>query len=125
PVSYSRFHEHFARIAVSAGIEGAQARDLRRTAMVNMALSGATAPQIASVSGHSIEATARILETYLPRNRALADPRSPGLTTTARPGGGGISGHTRRQSDGLRATDPANSHRTNGNAFPLKGPLSY
>ena len=42
-------------------------------AMVNMALAGATVPQIASVSGHSIEATARILETYLPRNRALAD----------------------------------------------------
>jgi len=30
-------------------------------------------PQIASVSGHSIEATQRILETYLPRNRDLAE----------------------------------------------------
>jgi integrase len=73
PVSYSRFRERFAQITAAAGIAGAQARDLRRTAMVNMALAGATVPQIASVSGHSIEATARILETYLPRNRALAD----------------------------------------------------
>ena len=37
-----------------------------------LAEAGATVPQIASVSGHSIEATQRILETYLPKNRALA-----------------------------------------------------
>jgi integrase len=72
-VGYARFNERFARITAAAEIEGAQARDLRRTAMVNMALAGATAPQIASVSGHSIEATTRILETYLPKNRALAE----------------------------------------------------
>jgi hypothetical protein len=41
--------------------------------MVRMAEAGATVPQIASVSGHSIEATQRILETYLPRNRDLAE----------------------------------------------------
>jgi hypothetical protein len=55
-----------------AQIDG-QARDLRRTAMVRMAEAGPTVPQIASVSGHSIEATQRVLETYLPRNRALAE----------------------------------------------------
>jgi hypothetical protein len=38
-----------------------------------MAEAGATTPQIASVSGHSIEATQRVLETYLPRNRDLAE----------------------------------------------------
>jgi hypothetical protein len=31
---------------------------LRRTAMINMVLAGATAPQVASVSGHSIDAPA-------------------------------------------------------------------
>ena len=41
--------------------------------MVRMAEAGATVPQIAFVSGHSIEATQRILETYLPRNRDLAE----------------------------------------------------
>jgi integrase len=72
PVAYNRFAERFRRICAAAGID-AQARDLRRTAMLRMAEAGATVPQIASVSGHSIEATTRILETYLPRNRALAE----------------------------------------------------
>lgn len=72
-VKYLRFNERWRRITRRAGIEGAQARDLRRTAMVNMALAGATTPQIASVSGHSIDETQRILETYLPRNRELAE----------------------------------------------------
>jgi integrase len=70
PVSYRAFNQRFLRIAKRAGVD-AQARDLRRTAMVNMALAGATTAQIASVSGHSIEATQRILETYLPRNFEL------------------------------------------------------
>jgi integrase len=73
PVKYLRFNERFRRISARAGIVDAQARDLRRTAMLRMAEAGATVPQIASVSGHSIEATQRILETYLPRNRALAE----------------------------------------------------
>jgi integrase-like protein len=72
PVKYLRFNERFRRAAQKAGID-AQARDLRRTAMLRMAEAGATVPQIASVSGHSIEATQRILETYLPRNRDLAE----------------------------------------------------
>ena len=72
PVPYASFNDRFRRIATAAGID-AQARDLRRTAMLRMAEAGATVPQIASVSGHSIEATQRILETYLPRNRDLAE----------------------------------------------------
>jgi integrase len=72
PVGYDRFNARFRAIAERAGVD-AQARDLRRTAMLRMAEAGATVPQIASVSGHSIEATTRILETYLPRNRALAE----------------------------------------------------
>ena len=70
PVKYLRFNERFRRIAERAQID-AQARDLRRTAMVRMAEAGATVPQIASVSGQSIEATQQIL--YLPRNRDLAE----------------------------------------------------
>jgi hypothetical protein len=41
--------------------------------MLRMAEAGAATPQIASVSEHSIEATQRILETYLPQNRDLAE----------------------------------------------------
>jgi integrase len=71
PVSYRRFNDRFRHICELVNTD-AQARDLRRTAMVNMAIAGATESQIASVSGHTIEATRRILETYLPRNRELA-----------------------------------------------------
>ena len=71
-MKYLRFNERFRRIAKRAQID-AQARDLRRTAMVRMAEAGATVPQIASVSRHSIEATQRILATHLPRNRDLAE----------------------------------------------------
>jgi integrase len=67
PVPYRRFNERFLAIAKRGGVD-AQARDLRRTAMLNMAKAGATIAQIASVSGHSIEATQRILDTDLPRN---------------------------------------------------------
>lgn len=70
-VKYGRFNVRFRRVCLRAGID-AQARDLRRTAMVNMALAGATVPQIASVSGHSIEDTQKIIDTYIPRNVALA-----------------------------------------------------
>jgi integrase len=70
-VNYLRFNERFRRICIRAGIN-AQARDLRRTAMLRMAEAGATTPEIASVSGHSIHSTQRILDTYLPRGRVLA-----------------------------------------------------
>jgi integrase len=72
PVRYLRFNERFRRIAERAEVDS-QARDLRRTAMLRMAEAGATVPQIASVSGHSITTTQGILETYLPRNRDLAE----------------------------------------------------
>jgi integrase len=71
-VPYLRFNERFRRIAKRAGID-AQARDLRRTAMVRMAEAGASVPEIAAVSGHTIDRTARILETYLPRTLKLAE----------------------------------------------------
>lgn len=54
-----------------AGLEGLQFRDIRRTAMVRMAEAGATAIEIAGVSGHAIDHTQRILETYIPRSAAM------------------------------------------------------
>jgi integrase len=57
---------------VAAGIEGLQFRDLRRTAMVRLAEAGVTVPEIAAISGHTIETTTRILEVYLSRNFAMA-----------------------------------------------------
>lgn len=49
-----------------------QRRDLRRSGMVKMALAGATTPQIAAVSGHSIESCQKILDIYLPRRGEIA-----------------------------------------------------
>ena len=55
-----------------AGLKGLQTRDLRRTAMVQMAEAGAELQDISAVSGHSIEKTKTILETYIPRTRKMA-----------------------------------------------------
>lgn len=54
------------------GTLGLQRRDLRRTAMVRMASAGATDLQIAAVSGHTVEQTRRILDTYIPRRGVVA-----------------------------------------------------
>jgi len=62
----------FAATRDRAGLQHLQARDLRRTAMVRLAEAGCTVPEIASISGHSIDRTERILEVYLPRTRAMA-----------------------------------------------------
>lgn len=53
-------------------IKGQQRRDLRRTAMVRMAEAGASTAQIAAVSGHTIDQTSRILDTYIPRRGEVA-----------------------------------------------------
>ena len=49
-----------------------QRRDFRRTGIVRLAEAGATTPQIASLSGHSIDYAQRILDTYLPRRGEVA-----------------------------------------------------
>lgn len=54
------------------GIERVRLSDLRRSAMVAMAEAGATIQGIAAVSGHSIEKTQQIMETYLPRTGKMA-----------------------------------------------------
>jgi hypothetical protein len=40
--------------------------------MVRMAEAGATTPQIAAVSGHSIDSCQKILDVYLPRRADIA-----------------------------------------------------
>lgn len=49
-----------------------QRRDLRRTGMVQLAVAGATTPQIAALSGHGIDRIQKILDTYLPRRGEVA-----------------------------------------------------
>ena len=72
PWAYRNFSRKWDAAARAAGIEGVQRRDLRRTAMVRMAEAGATTAQIAAVSGHTIDQTARILDTYIPRRGEVA-----------------------------------------------------
>ena len=67
PLPYHRLRDLEAEVRHEAGLGALQMRDLRRTAMVRMAEAGAEIHQIAAVSGHSIEHTKNILETYLPR----------------------------------------------------------
>ena len=49
-----------------------QRRDLRRTGVVRLAEAGATTPQIAAISGHSIDYCQKIIDTYLPRRTEVA-----------------------------------------------------
>ena len=72
PWAYRNFARSWDAAREKAGIEGVQRRDLRRTAMVRMAEAGATTVQIAAVSGHTIDQTSRILDTYIPRRGEVA-----------------------------------------------------
>jgi integrase len=69
--NFSRAWDSAMREAKLDG-SGLQRRDLRRTAMVRMAEAGATDAQIAAVSGHTIEQTRQILNTYIPRRGEIA-----------------------------------------------------
>ena len=67
PVSRAWLTDKFKHLRSVCGLKHLQARDLRRTAMILMGEAGATDLQIAAVSGHDIETTRRILDTYVPR----------------------------------------------------------
>lgn len=62
--SESGFDHAFRKVTAAANLNGFTFLDLRRTAVVRMAEAGATIPEIASITGHSIEETTRILDTY-------------------------------------------------------------
>lgn len=59
-------------IEAAVARHGEQRRDLRRTGIVRLAERGATTPQIAAISGHSIDYCQRIIDTYLPRRTEVA-----------------------------------------------------
>ena len=66
------WQEAFNAIRHKAGLDHLQARDLRRTFVVNAARAGATVPEIAASTGHSIDHTQEIFEHYLPRDVHMA-----------------------------------------------------
>jgi integrase len=64
---YDAFNRDWRETVKAAGLGHLQARDLRRTAVVRMGEAGATEAEISAITGHSIERTRQILETYLVR----------------------------------------------------------
>ena len=72
PWRADHFRHMFKAAMVRARVEGRTFHDLRRTAVVRLAEAGCTVPEIASLTGHRIDRTEKIIETYLPRSRRLA-----------------------------------------------------
>lgn len=76
PTGLSWAYRNFARAWDArrevAKIEGKQRRDLRRTAVVRLAEAGATVPQIAALTGWSIDYCQSIVDVYLPRRTEVA-----------------------------------------------------
>jgi integrase len=75
PRAYTKasFGFDFRAIAKAAGIpDDLQYRDLRRTAVVRLAEAGCSVPEAAAISGHTIEATTKIMEVYMPRTSTMA-----------------------------------------------------
>ncbi len=67
------FAECWQEASEAAGIADLHFHDLRGTAVTMLAEAGATVPEIAAVTGHSLAHVQRILDVYLARTRALAD----------------------------------------------------
>lgn len=72
PLSYNRVRNRTTEILKTIDRRHLQLRDLRRTAATTLAEAGCTTPQIASITGHSIEKCQRILDTYVVRTKATA-----------------------------------------------------
>jgi integrase len=71
PLTTTMSTKLFNEVRSTAKLDHLQARDLRRTACVRLAEAGCTPLEIAAISGHSIERTTQILETYVPRTKAM------------------------------------------------------
>src|SRR5262249_52654697 len=67
------FNEHWNEAARAAEITDLHFHDLRGTAVTMLAEAGATVPEIAAVTGHSLKHVTHILEVYLARTKHLAD----------------------------------------------------
>lgn len=70
--SYHRFNRIFSQTKAKAGLQDHWFMDLRRTCVVRLAEAGNDVARIASITGHSVEDAARILDTYLPPTKRIA-----------------------------------------------------
>lgn len=67
------FRHQWTKAARKAGITELHFHDLRGTAVTMLAEAGCTAPEIASITGHSMDHVGRILDVYLARTAHLAE----------------------------------------------------
>jgi integrase len=68
------FRSSWAKVCDQAGISDLTFHDLRGTAVVRLAIAGASVPQIAAVTGHSLKDVEAILDAhYLGRDIQLAE----------------------------------------------------
>jgi integrase len=72
PYKQFNFVHVVADVIEAAGFKGKRFGDLRRSAVVRLAMARCTIPMIASVTGHSYKRCEEILETYLPRSTEMA-----------------------------------------------------
>ena len=72
PYLEDNFRHVFAEIRDSADLGDLRFMDLRRTAVVWLAEAGCEIAEISAITGHSLNRTLEILETYLPRTGKMA-----------------------------------------------------
>ena len=72
PYKQDNFKHLCTKLIRGAGFTGKTFQDLRRSAVVRLAMAGCTIPEIASITGHSLARVEQILQTYLPRTTGLA-----------------------------------------------------
>lgn len=72
PWEHRNFSRDWNRLCARLGLEGLQRRDLRRTAVVLMAQAGMPVSLIAQITGHDVDYSQKIIDTYLPKNPKLA-----------------------------------------------------
>jgi integrase len=85
PWTKDAFKKAWASAYKAAGIaEGLHYHDLRGTAVTMLAEAGATVPEIAAITGHSLASATRIVEVYMARTKALASAGIAKLNDHAR-----------------------------------------
>jgi integrase len=70
PIDEHYFRKRWTRITKTAGLTGLLFMDLRRTAVIRLAEAECTVPQIASITGHSIDDCQKIINTYWTATKA-------------------------------------------------------
>jgi integrase len=73
PFKQRRFEERWTAAMAEAGLTGLRFQDLRRTAMTRMGEASVTEVEMAAVSGHSIDRSRQILQTYVITTTPMAD----------------------------------------------------